>query len=127
MSDTQRKILIVDDSVFIRQSFADYFEDNLWIVFQAESGERALELLEREVVDCAIIDIRLGGMDGNTLIEQILKKNFKMVFVICTGSVEYIIPPVLLEKSCVSKKVFIKPVSDMGEIKRELIQLLENN
>ncbi len=35
-------VLILDDETAVRQSFADYFEDQLWNVIQAASAEEAI-------------------------------------------------------------------------------------
>lgn len=45
---TEKTIPVVDDEASIRQSIVDYFEDCLWRVVVAESGETALALLENE-------------------------------------------------------------------------------
>ncbi|MCP4692869.1 MAG: response regulator [Desulfobacterales bacterium] len=125
MSESEKTILIVDDEPFIRQSFADYFEDHLWRPVQAESGERALELMEKESPAGAIVDIRMGGMDGNSFIREAVEKNTKMVFVICTGSPEYDVPPDLKKLPCVSDQLFRKPVTDMDELEKEFLRTIE--
>ena len=127
MSDSKKTILIVDDEKFIRQSFADYFEDNLWRILQAKSGEQALEFFNIESPDCAIVDIRLGGMDGNVFIREAIKKKPNMVFIICTGSPEYHIPQDLQKLPCISKYIFRKPVNNLSEMEEELQRLLQNN
>ncbi len=124
MTESMKTILIVDDEAFIRQSFADYFEDHLWRPLQAESGERALELLEEESPEGVIVDIRMGGMDGNSFIREAYEKKPKIAFVICTGSPEYDVPADLLGWTRVSNHLFRKPVSDMGELEKDLLRLI---
>lgn len=126
MSESRKSVLIVDDEASIRQSFTDYFEDRLWRTSWAESGEQALEILEKESPDATIVDIRLGGMDGDTFIREACRNNFKMVFVICTGSPEYIIPADLQKMNGVSHHLFRKPVTDMDEIEKELLRSIQN-
>ncbi len=118
--------MIVDDDAFIRQSFVDHFEDRLWEVIQAESAEQALELLEEVSPDGAIVDIRLGGMDGNAFIRKAFRSKPRMGFVICTGSPEYDVPADLLSLPCVSVRVFRKPVTDMADLEEDLLQLIAN-
>ncbi len=127
MGKSKKTILIVDDETFIRQSLADYFEDHLWRPLEAESGERALEILEKESPDGAIVDIRMGGMDGNSFIREAHGKKPGMVFVICTGSPEYDVPADLLKLPCVSNHLFRKPVTDMGELEKEILDLIEKH
>lgn len=126
MNDLTKTVLIVDDEVFIRQSFADYFEDHLWRPLAAESGEQALDILEKESPHGAIVDIRLGGMDGNAFIREAIRKKPKTAFVICTGSPEYDVPVDLLELPCVSSQVFRKPVTDMKKLEKEMLRLIGN-
>lgn len=121
-----KKVLIVDDEMFVRQSLADYFEDRLWCTIEAESGEQALEILDRESPDGVIVDIRLGGMDGDTFIREAYKKKTTMAFVICTGSPEYNVPKDLLERTGVHDQIFRKPIKNMGEVEQVLSQMIEN-
>jgi len=126
LSESIKTVLIVDDEVFIRQSLVDYFEDHLWRPLQAESGELALELLEEESPDGAVVDIRLRGMDGNAFICEAHRKKPKMAFVIYTGSPEYDVPADLLKLPGVSGHVFRKPVTDMAELEKDLLRLITN-
>ncbi len=124
MKTSVNTVLFVDDEAYIRQSFADYFEDKLWLTLQAESGEKGLDILEDESPQCAVVDIRMGGMDGNTFIRKALKKRPGLIFVICTGSPEYDIPEDLNSHPNVSEQLFRKPVTQMALLERELLKLL---
>ena len=118
------RILIVDDELFVRQSFADFLEDCLWAPVTAESGEQALGILAETEIDAAIVDIRLGGMIGEEFIRQALPVYPDIVFIICTGSPEYIIPSDLIKSGRVSPQLFSKPVSELSKIDTELKRLL---
>jgi len=124
MTESMHTILIVDDEIFIRQSFCDYFEDQLWRTILAESGEQALEILEQESPDAAVVDIRMGGMDGDAFILKAHKIKPEMAFVICTGSPEYYIPDALREVSTVSRQLFKKPLTDLSRLEEELLRLI---
>ena len=125
MKMAHKSILIVDDELYVRQSMLDYFEDHLWQVMQAESGEQALELLETHSPAAAIVDIRMGGMDGSSFIRQASIKKYGMAFVICTGSPDYDFPNDLQESPCVSKKIFTKPVINMSLLEDELERMIK--
>lgn len=125
MNTKGKTVLIVDDESFIRQSLTDYFEDYLWQTLQAGSSEEALELMDHYSPDCAIVDIRMEGMDGNAFIRNAHRKNENMVFIICTGSPEYTIPQDIRELACVSNKLFKKPVNDISELEKELLRMME--
>ena len=125
MNQLANTVLFVDDEAYIRQSFADYFEDKLWLTFQADSGETGLEILQKESPQCVVVDIRMGGMDGNTFIRKAIQKMPELFFVICTGSPEYDIPEDLNEHPKVSEHLFRKPVTEMAALEKELLRLLE--
>jgi DNA-binding NtrC family response regulator len=124
LNELTKTVLVVDDEIFIRQSFIDYFEDRLWRPLEAKSGEQALALLEKESPHGAIVDIRLGGMDGDAFIREACLKKPKTAFVICTGSPEYDVPSDLLRLPGVSEQVFRKPVTHMVGLEEELLRLI---
>lgn len=111
MEQIKKSILIVDDEIYIRQSFIDYFEDRGWLVFDAESGEAALGQLKIQTCSAAIVDIRMTGMDGETFIKTASKKYPNMVFIICTGSPEYETSEDLRRLPNAADQVFGKPVT----------------
>ncbi len=124
MEEIKKNILVVDDEIYIRQSFIDYFEDRDWMVFDAESGESALELLKTQACSAAIVDIRMTGMDGETFIRQASKKYPDMVFVICTGSPEYETSEDLRQCPNVADQVFGKPVTNIDKLENTVIKIL---
>ncbi|WP_254560380.1 response regulator [Dyadobacter diqingensis] len=71
-SKTERKrILLIEDDAFQSKHFGDFLEENNLFVLYAYSGEEALSLLEREVVDGIILDIRLADINGLDLLDKI--------------------------------------------------------
>jgi len=124
MKQIKKSILIVDDEIYIRQSFIDYFEDRDWLVFDAKSGEAALELLKNQACSAAIVDIRMTGMDGETFIRNASKKYPDMVFVICTGSPEYETSEDICRLSNVADQVFGKPVACIEKLENTIKGML---
>lgn len=119
-----KTILILDDEPIVRESLSDFFEDRYWRPVQAESAEEALEMLDFESPVAAVVDIRLGGMDGDAFIRAASQRKISMVFVVCTGSPEYTIPADLLALPCVSKQLFRKPLIAMLDLEENLLQLI---
>lgn len=64
------KILIVDDEEHIRELIRFYLDKEGFSVVQASGGEEALQLLENEYIDLAIVDIMMPVMDGFQLVEE---------------------------------------------------------
>ncbi len=127
MSEISKYLLIIDDELFVRQSLVDFFEDNVWHVSQAESGEKALEVLKNTHINSAIVDVRMKSMDGDTFIREAHKQYPDMVFIVCTGSPEYELPEDLAGICNVSNNVFSKPVMDLHVLENELLHLIEIN
>lgn len=113
-------LLVLDDEHIVRQSFADYFEDNSWRVVQAETGEQALALLEIEKPTAAIVDIRLPGIDGNVFIREALTRTTEVTFIICSGSPTYFVPVDLQQEENVSNTFHRKPVIDFEKLKQDV-------
>jgi CheY-like chemotaxis protein len=60
-----KKVVIVDDQVEVRDLVEVTLRSGNYQVFQAESGEEAIEIARAEKVDLIIMDIMMpGGMDG---------------------------------------------------------------
>ncbi|MDR1143604.1 MAG: sigma-54 dependent transcriptional regulator [Spirochaetaceae bacterium] len=70
------RILIVDDERNIRESLKKYLSLEDIDSEAAASGEEALALLEEKTFDAAVLDLRLPGMNGQELLEQIQEKGF---------------------------------------------------
>ncbi len=77
----KKRILIVDDESTILQTVEDILEDEGFVPICAESGEEALEILERETPDLVLLDIWLPGIDGLEVLQQI-KSNWPFLPVV---------------------------------------------
>jgi len=79
------KILVVDDERALRVTLAANLELEGMEVVEAESGERALELLRSSPFDLMLSDIRMGGMSGAELFRQAKKLRPEMPVVLMTA------------------------------------------
>ncbi len=68
-----RKILIVDDSVSMRQMVGYTLRQGGFEVVEAQHGQDALDKLQGVVVDMVITDLNMPVMDGITLIKNVRK------------------------------------------------------
>ena len=65
MLDTAMKILVVDDSAFMRRIIRNHLRMmNLENVKEASDGREALSLLKKENFDLILSDISMRGMNG---------------------------------------------------------------
>ena len=58
------KVLVAEDDALIRQGLAEILEKEGYQVVQAEDGEQALDLFERESPDFVCLDIMMPGCSG---------------------------------------------------------------
>lgn len=58
------QILTVEDDERIRTAVKLALEDEGWSVSEADAGEQALEIFQRQPADVVLIDIMLPGIDG---------------------------------------------------------------
>lgn len=80
-----KKILIVDDELQILKSLYRLFLDTNYEVEIAESGARALEMLEDGNFDLIISDMRMPNMDGSVLLNKVKEKYPRILRVILSG------------------------------------------
>lgn len=71
---SKKKILIVDDEKDIRNIVSIYLENNDFETVQAESGYKALEIIDKGKIGLAILDVMMPDMDGITLCIKIREK-----------------------------------------------------
>ncbi|WP_133718932.1 response regulator [Methylocaldum gracile] len=64
-------ILVVDDEPCIREMLAEYLGKHGFRVWQAESALKAREVLGKESIDLAVLDITMPGEDGLSLARHI--------------------------------------------------------
>src|SRR5262252_1489325 len=65
------KVLVVDDEVGMLTLLRNYLTREGYEAHTAPSGETALQFLEEHDFDVVLTDLRMGGMDGLTLVREI--------------------------------------------------------
>ena len=67
-------VLIVEDDKEIREGVQIYLQSQGYVVFQAADGIEGLEILEKEEIHLAIIDIMMPRMDGIRMTMKLREK-----------------------------------------------------
>ncbi|WP_028550676.1 response regulator [Paenibacillus sp. UNC451MF] len=107
------QLMIVDDEPSVVDAIAytlPWAELGIEDVLCAYSGREALELIKKQVVDIVITDIRMPGMDGIQLMEQIFKFSKDTQIILLTGYAEFEYAKRALQLGAVD--YLLKPVSD---------------
>ena len=113
-------ILIVDDEEIVIRTLGDYLCELGHTVDFAKNGEKALIRIENSRFDLTLVDIRMPGIDGLTLLSKISDLDPELATVIITahgnmdsaiqalkaGAVDFLLKPIkLLELDAVLGKV----------------------
>ncbi|MEW6379674.1 MAG: sigma-54 dependent transcriptional regulator [bacterium] len=86
MADEPRlRILLVDDEQIVHQTVGPYLEDCGHRVTHAPAGDTALKLVEAHDYDLAIVDLRMPGMDGLSVLSAMGDIRPELSAVIITG------------------------------------------
>lgn len=80
-----RKVLVVDDDPVVGQSFSRVLSGKGYIVITAEDGYDALAKLRAEKYDLVFTDLRMPGMNGMDVAEQVKARQPWTPVVIVTG------------------------------------------
>jgi two-component system, NtrC family, response regulator AtoC len=78
-------LLFIDDEATLRGLMAERLAERGFEVVEADSGERALELLDQFAFDIVITDLRLPGIDGSRVIEAARERYPGIVAIVITG------------------------------------------
>ncbi|OGP35011.1 MAG: Fis family transcriptional regulator [Deltaproteobacteria bacterium GWC2_65_14] len=78
-------ILIVDDEEIVRESLASWLKEDGYEVEAAENGARALERLPAKDWNLAMVDLKMPGMDGIQLMDEIRKARPETIVIIMTA------------------------------------------
>jgi len=81
-----KRILVIDDEIGIRQSFADFLEDLSFKIFTAEDGESGIEVIKNENIDLVLTDLRMPKMDGLEFMRQCESLNLNIPVIIISGA-----------------------------------------
>jgi len=116
-------ILIIDDEAIIRQSFADYLEDQGYQILTAENGRRGLEILEREQPDLMLTDLRMPEVNGLEVITRSRQRvpDTPIIVVSGAGRIDDAVQALRLG----AWDYILKPVTDMSVLEHRVEKALE--
>jgi len=77
--------MIVDDEPAIRESLQGLFEDEMYRVITAPSGEEAAARFRKQSVDCVLLDIWMPGIDGLETMLRLHQMDADLPVIIMSG------------------------------------------
>jgi DNA-binding NtrC family response regulator len=126
-------VLVVDDEKLIRWTLQQCLASEGYRVIEADSGDDALRLARDETPDLMILDLRLPGTDGMTVLREVRDFEPDLPIIIMTahesvdsavramklGARDYVSKPLNLEEL----KVAIRKALEERELRREVRHL----
>lgn len=79
------KILVVEDNKNLRRLMTTYLSKNNYDTLEAEDGEEALEVMDKNHVDLIVSDIMMPNMDGYELTRELRKSNYMLPILMITA------------------------------------------
>ncbi|MDR0709209.1 MAG: sigma-54 dependent transcriptional regulator, partial [Spirochaetaceae bacterium] len=117
------RILIVDDERNIRESLKKYLALEKIEAGGAETGEEALRMLERERFDAVVLDLRLPGMSGQEVLEQIAERGMLSPVIMISAHGQ--IPDAVASLKSGARDYLVKPF-DPAELVIKLRSLVDD-
>ncbi len=131
MSDA--KVLVVDDEVKIREHFSEMLRLEGFNVDTAQNGEIAINMIEQDLYDIAIIDLNMPKVDGMSVLKYLVEQSPDTIGIILTGyatirnaveamkagAFDYLAKPVKMEEVL----MVISRALEFRDIKRENLAL----
>src|SRR6478672_5208675 len=78
-------VLLIDDDVDVLRSIGNYFERLGYEVIRELTGEAGLATFERLRPEVVILDLRLPGMDGLQVLEQLRQRDAAVILLAGAG------------------------------------------
>lgn len=86
----RHNLMIVDDETIVRKSLSDWLKEEGFSILTAEDGYKAIELIEKEKVDCVILDLKMPGIDGIQVLKEIKSRRpeTKVIMITAYGTIQ---------------------------------------
>ena len=118
------KILLLEDDYLYKGSIKEFLEELDFNVDAFENGDDALDAVFENSYDLLLLDIRVQGMDGFSLVEYIRKEGLNVPIIILTSLTDITNLSHGYELGC---NDYIRKPFDMIELKFRIEQLLKNS
>lgn len=120
------RIALIDDDLSMRKAISRLLRTHGYACLAYESGEAALADPELLRMDCLVVDIQLGGINGIEMCERIKALGYSVPHVFITANADHIFPeyPSVADDSI----LLIKPFDEIDlveSIKRSLASSLQ--
>ena len=133
-------ILVVEDDKNLRKLITTCLKKNNYTPFEANDGEEALEMLDKQYIDLIITDVMMPKMDGFELIKELRMSEYKLPILLITakdsiqdkkegfllGADDYMVKPINIEELLLRVKVLLRRAESTNERKIKIGDLVLN-
>jgi len=81
----ERRILVVDDEVFVRDLLSDFFDKLKFAVVTAPDGPSGIAAFEKDTFHVVLVDLKMPGMSGTETLREIRRIRANTPVIIMTG------------------------------------------
>ena len=81
-------ILVVEDDKDIREGIDIYLRNQGYVVYQAGDGVEGLEIIQKEEIHLAIVDIMMPRMDGITMMMKVRERGYDFPVIMLSAKSE---------------------------------------
>lgn len=125
------KILVVEDDKNLKKLIVTCLKKSNYTTLEANNGEEALDLLDKNYIDLIISDIMMPKMDGFELINELRTSKYKIPILIITaksdikdkkqgfllGADDYMVKPINMEELILRVQVLLRRSQSTNERK----------
>ncbi|MBN1897140.1 MAG: sigma-54-dependent Fis family transcriptional regulator [Spirochaetes bacterium] len=80
----KRKILVADDEIGVRELFKELLKDDYKVSF-ATNGEEAIDMIEKDLPEVVLLDIRMPKKDGLEVLQEVKDRDISIIIIIITA------------------------------------------
>ena len=131
-------ILVVEDDKNLKKLMTTCLKKNNYETFEANNGEEALSVLEKNYIDLVITDIMMPKMDGYELIKTLRQSKYNIPILLVTakdkyqdkeegfllGADDYMVKPIDIKEMLLRVRVLLKRANLANESKLRIGKLI---
>ncbi|HEX9971868.1 MAG TPA: response regulator [bacterium] len=115
-----KTLLVVDDEKNLRTLYEQELNEDGYQVLLAEDGNQALDILQKNRIDLAILDIKMEGMNGIETLKRMMETNKDIKVILNSAYSIY-----KSDFATWSADAYLIKSSDISELKKKIGELLK--
>ena len=120
------KVLIADDERIVRKTLrliGNWDKYEMELVGEAQNGIEVLEMIERLTPDILLLDMKMPGLSGNQILEQLTEKNKQIYVIVISGYDDFEYARIALKYGAIDS--LLKPIN-RNEFNQALERIYKN-